>query len=75
MKLMIEGHTDADGAEDANLSLSQKRAEAVKNALVNIYSVDPGRLQTIGKGESVPVGDNNTADGKAENRRVVFNKI
>ena len=75
MNLMIIGHTDADGSEDANLSLSQKRAAAVKEALVKVYGIADNRLQTQGKGESEPIGDNNTADGKALNRRVVFKKI
>ena len=75
MNLMIIGHTDADGPEDANLSLSQKRAAAVKNALVSVYGISDSRLQTQGKGESQPIGDNNTPDGKAQNRRVVFKKI
>ena len=75
MNLMIVGHTDADGSGDANLSLSQKRAAAVKNALVNVYGIADNRLQTQGKGESEPIGDNSTPDGKAQNRRVVFKKI
>lgn len=75
MNLNIIGHTDADGEEATNMKLSQDRAEAVKNALVNIYQIDAGRLQTEGKGESEPVGDNGTVDGKAQNRRVVFVKI
>ncbi|MEQ9580672.1 MAG: OmpA family protein [Arenibacter sp.] len=75
MNLMIIGHTDADGSEDTNLSLSQKRAAAVKEALVNVYGIADNRLQTQGKGESEPIGDNNTPDGKAQNRRVVFKKI
>ncbi len=75
MNLMIIGHTDADGPEDTNLSLSQKRAAAVKNALVDVYGIVDSRLQTQGKGESQPIGDNNTPDGKAQNRRVVFKKI
>jgi len=74
MKLNIIGHTDADGPEDANLELSKKRADAVKTALVTIYSISDDRLQTDGKGESVPVGDNKTTDGKAQNRRVEFIK-
>ena len=72
---MIIGHTDADGSEDTNLSLSQKRAAAVKEALVNVYGIADNRLQTLGKGESEPLGDNNTTEGKAQNRRVVFKKI
>ncbi|RAJ07946.1 OmpA family protein [Arenibacter echinorum] len=75
MNLMIIGHTDADGSEDANLSLSQKRAAAVKEALVNVYGIADNRLQTQGKGESEPLGDNNSTEGKAQNRRVVFKKI
>ncbi len=75
MRLNIIGHTDADGSDAANLSLSKKRAAAVKQALVTIYSISEDRLQTDGKGETEPVGDNKTADGKAKNRRVVFIKI
>ncbi len=74
MSLLIEGHTDADGDDSSNMKLSKNRAESVKNALVNIYNIDASRLQTDGKGESEPVGDNNTVEGKAQNRRVVFIK-
>lgn len=74
MNLNIVGHTDADGDDSFNMELSRKRAEAVKNALVNVYNIDSGRLQSQGMGESEPVGDNNTADGKAQNRRVEFIK-
>ncbi len=75
MRLNIIGHTDADGPEEVNLALSKQRAESVKNALMTIYDISGDRLQTDGKGESVPVGDNNTPDGKAQNRRVEFVKI
>ena len=75
MRLTIIGHTDADGADDANLELSKKRAAAVKNALITTYNISGDRLQADGKGESVPIGDNNTPDGKAQNRRVEFVKI
>ena len=75
MKLNIIGHTDADGDADTNLQLSKRRAEAVKKALINTYGISGNRLQTQGKGESTPVGDNNTAAGKAQNRRVEFVKI
>lgn len=74
MNLKIVGHTDADGADDTNLKLSKARAESVKKALVSIYSIDSSRLSTEGKGESEPVSDNSTADGKAQNRRVEFIK-
>jgi OOP family OmpA-OmpF porin len=75
LKLNIVGHTDSDGPDDANLKLSKARAEAVKNALIQVYNVSGDRLQTDGKGESAPVGDNNTPDGKAQNRRVEFIKL
>jgi len=74
MKLNIIGHTDADGSNESNLSLSQKRAQAVKEALVSVYGISSDRLSSEGKGESEPVGDNNTTDGKAQNRRVEFIK-
>ena len=75
MKLNIVGHTDADGSDNNNLKLSKSRAEAVKKALIEIYNISADRLQTDGKGESQPVGDNATSDGKAQNRRVEFIKI
>jgi outer membrane protein OmpA-like peptidoglycan-associated protein len=74
MGLKIVGHTDADGSEDTNLKLSKDRAAAVKDALITIYNIDESRLSTEGKGETVPVADNDTADGKAQNRRVEFIK-
>lgn len=74
MKLKIVGHTDADGDNASNLELSRKRAESVKNALVSVYQIDAARLVTEGKGETEPVSDNGTTDGKAQNRRVEFIK-
>ncbi|WP_373516549.1 OmpA family protein [Pricia sp.] len=75
INLKIVGHTDADGDESTNLQLSKQRAEAVKNALVNVYNVPPDKLTTEGKGESEPVGDNQTNEGKSRNRRVEFIKL
>ncbi|MCO5725938.1 OmpA family protein [Robiginitalea marina] len=72
IKLRIEGHTDSDGETAANQKLSEARAEAVKKALIDVYGVDAGRLSTLGKGESEPVAANDSPDGKAQNRRVVF---
>lgn len=74
ISLKIVGHTDADGDEKNNLTLSKNRAEAVKATLIEIYGVDAGRLSTDGKGESEPIGDNSTTEGKAQNRRVEFIK-
>lgn len=75
MNLNIVGHTDADGDDATNLALSKRRAEAVKNTLVSVYGIDESRLQTEGRGETEPVADNSTTDGKAQNRRVEFIKI
>ena len=72
IKVKIIGHTDSDGQDAANLSLSQKRAAAVKQALVSEYGIEDGRIETDGKGEKEPVGDNKTKEGKAQNRRVEF---
>ena len=75
LKIKITGHTDNDGADAANLGLSQKRAAAVKNYITENYAVAGSRIQTDGKGESQPVASNTTADGKAKNRRVEFVKL
>ncbi|MEM9647801.1 MAG: OmpA family protein [Bacteroidota bacterium] len=72
INLKIVGHTDADGSDTGNMKLSKDRATAVKNALVNIYNIDGSRLSVDGKGESEPVSDNNSPEGKAQNRRVEF---
>lgn len=71
----IIGHTDSDGDDKANLTLSQKRAAAVKNALAGFYGIDLARLETDGKGESQPLNNNSNAVEKAENRRVEFIKL
>ena len=75
MKLNIVGHTDSDGPEDTNMRLSKERASAVKEALIKIYKISGDRLKSDGMGETVPVGDNSTSSGKAQNRRVEFIKI
>lgn len=74
LNFSIEGHTDSDGADDYNLQLSEKRAAAVKNTLANL-GIDDSRMQTKGLGESVPVSDNSSPEGKANNRRVEFIKL
>ncbi|MBO9562627.1 MAG: OmpA family protein [Niastella sp.] len=74
IKVKIIGHTDSDGDDQKNLQLSQKRAAAVAKALQETFSIDAARFQTDGKGETVPVGDNKTKEGKALNRRVEFIK-
>jgi len=75
VKIKIIGHTDTDGDDAKNLDLSKRRAEAVKNALVQEFAIDESRMQTDGKGETQPVDKNDTAEGKANNRRVEFIKL
>jgi len=67
--IQIAGHTDSTGAEAYNMQLSQRRADAVKNALIG-KGVDPGRMTTIGYGESKPIVSNATEAGRQQNRRV-----
>jgi outer membrane protein OmpA-like peptidoglycan-associated protein len=74
LNFSIEGHTDSDGDEGFNKKLSEERAEAVKSTLVNM-GISESRLSTKGFGESVPVDNNSTPEGKANNRRVEFVKI
>jgi OmpA-OmpF porin, OOP family len=67
----IEGHTDSTGPESYNQQLSQRRAQAVVDLLVNEHGIAPQRLQAKGFGESQPVADNSSAEGRAQNRRVM----
>ena len=69
LSLTVEGHTDSVGGDDYNLDLSQKRAAAVVDWLF-ANGVDQGRLAPSGMGEAAPVASNDTADGRALNRRV-----
>jgi outer membrane protein OmpA-like peptidoglycan-associated protein len=70
-KIRVEGHTDAAGDEKSNLELSQKRAASVQQALLN-KGVAEGRVTSEGCGEKAPIADNNSEDGKQQNRRVEF---
>jgi OOP family OmpA-OmpF porin len=69
--IRVEAHTDADGDDAANLALSQARSLAVAKWLV-AHGVDCSRLVAVGFGETKPVADNGTPEGKAQNRRVEF---
>ncbi len=73
LRLKIVGHTDGDGDAAKNVLLSKERANAVKIKLVSL-GIAIARLSTDGKGETEPVADINTNDGKAQNRRVEFIK-
>lgn len=67
----VQGHTDSTGTESANQALSQARADAVKTYLAGL-GVAPDRMVSKGYGSTQPVADNNTAVGRARNRRIAF---
>jgi OOP family OmpA-OmpF porin len=69
LKLRVEGHTDNQGNAAANQALSEKRAQAVV-VWLTAHSVPAGRLTAKGLGQTQPVADNSTNDGRAKNRRV-----
>jgi outer membrane protein OmpA-like peptidoglycan-associated protein len=73
-KFEIDGHTDNTGDATHNLSLSQQRADAVKEQLVKM-GIQASRLTTKGFGDSKPISDNNSVEGRANNRRVEFVKV
>ncbi len=75
LRLSIEGHTDSDGADAANQTLSEKRAAAARTYLVDTYKIDAARLESKGWGEGQPIDTNDTPEGKANNRRVELVKL
>lgn len=75
VKVNIIGHTDGDGDEAYNLKLSEDRAAAVKTILIKEFDIKASQLETEGKGESSPVADNSSPEGKAKNRRVELVKM
>jgi len=72
MKVSIEGHTDSQGSDGYNQTLSENRAGAVRDYLINKGGVDAARLSSIGHGEGSPIASNRTRRGRAANRRVEF---
>ena len=71
LTLTITGHTDSDGTDEYNQKLSEDRANSVKNYLIKKLIAE-NRLVAVGKGESEPIDNTNTASGKEKNRRVVM---
>ena len=69
--LVLEGHTDAIGTDAYNQDLSERRAAAVKAKLAEDYGIPESRISTVGYGESRPIADNSTDEGRARNRRVI----
>lgn len=74
LKFSVEGHTDSDGEEAFNLKLSKERAKTVMDKLIAM-GIDSSRLKYTGWGETKPIDNNNTPEGKANNRRVEFVKF
>ncbi len=74
LKFSVEGHTDSDGDDAKNMELSKARGKAVMERLISM-GISADRLKYTGWGESKPIADNSTAEGKANNRRVEFVKF
>jgi OOP family OmpA-OmpF porin len=68
--ILLAGHTDSIGEDGYNQKLSERRAMAVRQALINDYGIDGGRLVARGYGAAQPVADNATEEGRYQNRRV-----
>lgn len=73
-QIRIEGHTDSVGDNRSNLRLSEARANAVRNALIEL-EISAGRLEAVGLGETQPVANNETEAGRAANRRIVITAL
>jgi len=72
IRIRVEGHTDDRGTEEHNLELSRRRAASVVRFMAERHSIAAERLSSEGFGESQPIADNGTSEGRAKNRRVVF---
>ncbi len=70
LRARITGHTDDKGSEEANIKVGMKRAEATKAYLVKQHNIDENRIETKSAGESAPIADNGTDEGRKQNRRV-----
>jgi OOP family OmpA-OmpF porin len=71
-KIIVGGYTDSVGSAVYNLRLSQQRAESVRKYLIDKFQVDPNKITAKGYGETMPVADNSTQEGRLKNRRVVI---
>ena len=67
----VQGHTDSTGNPASNQRLSERRAQAIVDKMVEL-GIDPSRLTAVGKGQMEPIADNSTEEGRAKNRRVEF---
>lgn len=69
-EIVVEGHTDSYGGDKTNMVLSEKRAEAVRQYLLANMNLNPSKLKSLGYGETKPIGNNETPEGRAKNRRI-----
>ena len=70
LRILLVGHTDAEGALPGNIELSRRRAEAVRRRLAEVHDIAPGRMRAEGVGYLAPLATNATAGGRERNRRV-----
>jgi outer membrane protein OmpA-like peptidoglycan-associated protein len=75
MNVQVDGHTDSTGAESYNQMLSEKRATAIMNYLINSVGIEASRLKAVGHGEIKPGFSNDTKENRAKNRRVEFTPL
>ena len=68
--VVIEGHTDSYGSDEKNMELSQERASAVKQYILANMNLDQNKVMSFGYGETKPIANNETKDGRAKNRRI-----
>lgn len=71
-ELLIEGHTDSIASEEYNQKLSERRANAIRDALIKNYKLDANKVRAFGFGETIPIADNGNFQGRSLNRRVEF---
>ena len=69
-QIVIEGHTDSYGGDETNMALSRRRAEAVSSYLSGPLGVPPARISAVGYGETQPIANNETPQGRERNRRI-----
>jgi outer membrane protein OmpA-like peptidoglycan-associated protein len=69
-QIIVEGHTDSYGSDEANLALSKKRAEAISAYLSGTLGVPASRISAVGYGETQPIANNDTPQGRERNRRI-----
>lgn len=74
-KFEIGGHTDAQGSDTLNQTLSEQRAAQIRNLLVNSYGLNAANVSAKGYGKTQPVASNDTEAGRAKNRRVVIKRL